>query len=148
MAEDTESIESADSAPVSDEKMFTQEELNRLVGNARAKERKKYADYDELHATIEALQAKVNSMEQQRETEKQREKWITEVSKDSGVPDDVLKLITADSQDDLKDKAQSISAHFKKDPLPAVPGDGKKPEGVQTDANRKLLHDLLGEDKS
>lgn len=145
MADETADVEVTESEKA--ERTFTQEEVDRLVGNARTKERKKYADYDDLRVTVEQLQSQLADMEKQRETERQREKWIADAAKDTGVPVDVLQLISADSADDLKAKAAAVSAHFKQAPLPVVSGDGKKPEKVPSDVKSDFARQLFGEDK-
>lgn len=74
------------------------------------------AERDEYKALAEALRA-----------EKERAAWASEVSEETGVPSDVLAMISAENRDELMEKAQSISGLFAKPEAPAVPvvlGDG------------------------
>lgn len=54
----------------------------------------------------------------------QRREWVAQVSKETGVPADVLNLFECTDADDLKAKAESVAPKFQAKTVPAVPGDG------------------------
>lgn len=77
------------------------------------------------------------------ELEKDRASWVASVSKETGVPSDVLANFSCETADDLKAKAEAIAGHFKRDALPVVPGDGSRPEDVKGSAMQDFVHQLL-----
>ena len=78
--------------------------------------------------------------------EKARAGWVASVAKETGVPADVLRQFSADSEDDLKAKAEAVAEHFKKDALPVVPGDGKQPKEAAADDKRSFVRQLMGKE--
>ena len=134
---------------------FTQDEVNRLLGRERAKYKgfsdlkKKAQAYEELKASQmseEERQAKTIAdlkaeNERYRAAESKR-RWVADVSKETGVPADVLGLFDAESAEDLKAKAELVSDRFKKETVPVVPGDGIKPE-ISGGGKRDFLRETL-----
>ena len=59
--------------------------------------------------------------------EKERASWVTEVSKSTGVPRDVLDGMAASSADELMERAESIKGYFERPAAPVVPTDGVQP---------------------
>ena len=70
MPEDTIQVEenATQGAPAEPERTFTQDQVNKLMGELRAKERAKYADYDE----VKAKAAKYDEAEEANKTELQK----------------------------------------------------------------------------
>lgn len=57
----------------------------------------------------------------------ERRKWAKEHSEAYGVPVEVLMAMSADSEDEMKEKAESVAGFFKKQSRQIVPGDGVQP---------------------
>lgn len=88
-------------------KLFTQEEVDKIVGQARLKERSKYSQYEEYKTAYDELQSikeqgktelqkateRAEAAEKERDAllgERQKNAWIAEVSEEYGVPRDLL----------------------------------------------------------
>ena len=67
MPEDTiQVVENATQGePAETERTFTQDQVNKIMGELRSKERAKYADYDELKALAEENRAKHTGAEEE-----------------------------------------------------------------------------------
>ena len=87
------------------EKTFTQEELNRIVAERVDREKKKYADYEDLKAQVTALEDKVktdsSALEKYAEVEARRdalEGTLTKLfdSKIASIPEEFHELIPND----------------------------------------------------
>ena len=118
------------------EKMFTQEEVNKIMGELRAKERAKYAGFDDYKAKAakfdEAQEASKSEMEKlldraskaEAELEEMRamnarRDLLDKVSKETGVPAELLK---GDTEEELAASAQQIAAYAKAKE-PGIPED-------------------------
>ena len=108
-----------------------------------AKQRKGAAD--ELAALKESQMSEQEKLQQQLadaiaradalQAEKDKKQWIDEVSTETGVPSDLLELISASDRDDLMSKAEKLSDKYSTKEQPTVPvvlGDGKHAEIKQT----------------
>lgn len=121
--------------------LLTQEQVNTLVGNARTKERAKYPNYDEYKAAFEELKELKDSQksdlekatsradELQKEldalkAEKERKSWREEVSKETGVPADV---IAGDTKEEMAAHAESLKKLIPDSTKPIVASDGFAP---------------------
>ncbi len=120
-------------------KTFTQEQLDAIVADRLARQKKQYADYDDLKAKaaeydkldssksdIQKLQDsnqklldKIAGMEKQAKIEKARNK----VSQDTGVPVD---LLTGEDEDSCKKQAEAIMKFAKGKEYPGVKGTPNK----------------------
>lgn len=110
---------------------------------ARAKENAKAAeDLKEATARLEEANAKVSAAE----AEKERARWVTQAAEATGVPADVLASFAAESAEDLMARAEAVSAHFKRDAMPVVPGDGATPEKRPVDDERAFVRALTGKE--
>lgn len=128
----------------------TQEDLDKIIGKRLAREREKYAGFEDLKAKAEKydaieegqktelqkLQERIEKAEKENAAFKQREQvstWAAEVSKETGVPANLLRGST-------KDELESHAAMLKEftgeqSTAPVVQSDGKKPKskaGVTT----------------
>jgi hypothetical protein len=128
----------------------TQEDLDKIIRKRLTKEREKYAGFEDLKAKAEKydaieegqktelqkLQERIEKAEKENAVFKQREQvntWAAEVSKETGVPANLLRGST-------KDELESHAAMLKEftgeqSTAPVVQSDGKKPKskaGVTT----------------
>lgn len=108
-----------------------------------AKQRKGAAD--ELAALKESQMSESKKLQKQLadataradalQAEKDRAEWVNEVSKSTGVPADVLSLISASDRDDLMSKAEGLKDRFSTSTnatVPVVLGDGKHADIKET----------------
>jgi len=117
-------------------KTFTQDEVNALIGERLKRDREKYADYDALKekaaqfdelqeankTELEKATERANKAESELESmraEKARRELLDKVSKETGVPADLLK---GDTEEELAESAKSIAA-FAKANEPGIPED-------------------------
>ena len=128
------------------ERTFTQEEMNAIIADRLTRERSKYADYDTLKTKAEqfdaaqeagktelqketdranALQAKLDAMNKATELRNIREK----VSKDTGVPTD---LLSGDTEEACSDQAKAILAFAKTGNYPKFKDGGETHPPVMT----------------
>lgn len=87
------------------EPIETQEELDKIVGARLAREREKYADYDQLKATAEEASEAIAERDELRGqlTESRRESIATA----AGIP---VELVVGDTEDDMRAHADRIKA--------------------------------------
>lgn len=119
MAEEVKDVTTPSEEP---ERTFTQSELNAILGDRLAQERKKYADYEELKGKAEKYDAaeEASKSELQKEQEKsaslqkqleafqkaENERKLKEkISQETGVPISVLR---GETEEELKAQAQEI----------------------------------------
>lgn len=115
-------------AAQSGERTFTQEEVNKLVGDARTKVRKQYegyekykaeaeahADYDEVVAARDRALADVESLN----ASIAHRDLVDRVSADTGVPS---ALLHGDDEETLRASAEAVSAYVKAQ-MPSYPQD-------------------------
>lgn len=144
--------------PENQEKTFTQEELNAIVADRLERERKKYADYDDLKKDAEAYRAKqeadktelqkaqdrIAELEREQGERKKKDEHAALVAKVMGeqkVDAKYASLLTAEDEDGLVAQAKLIGERFA-DP---VPNEGGKPVQVgDKDAEMKAFaHSLF-----
>lgn len=143
MPEDTaEANEQAQPNGGAAQRLFTQEEVNRLIGErvARAKAAPP-ADYEELKAKAARLGeleeaaksdlAKANERAEAAEAKaaryeaaESRRAWTAKAAEATGVPAEVLAAVEADSEESLMEKAESLKGYFAAPPAPVVGSDG------------------------
>ena len=120
----------------------SQEQLDAIIGKRLAREREKFADYDELK---EAAQRAARSNEELREQLKvldearQRREWVDKVASETGVPADVLRGSTLE---ELRDHAKALKALLPASPI--VKGQGEYPTNPATTPEQRLARDLFG----
>lgn len=130
------------SAEGSAEKLFTQEEVNRIVeGRVARVKAEPPADYDELKAKAARLDeleeaaksdldkaneraAAAEAKVAEYEAAESRRAWTAKAAEATGVPVDVLSAIEADSEESLMEKAESLKGYFTAPPAPVVGSDG------------------------
>lgn len=141
--------------PQEEPRTFTQDEVNRIVGRAKAK----YKDYDALKEKAEAFdrmqeegkselqrateraqraEAELSRIEEQREREQAAER----IAEDVGVPASVLMHVVAADEDQLRSIAEEMKAAFRPAPV-VVETDGiqagREPQPSATDWLRSTL---------
>lgn len=121
---------------------------NEMKQHSREWERKAKANKDaadELAALKEAQMSEQEKLQQQLadataradalQAEKDKKQWVIEVSTETGVPSDLLELISASDRDDLMSKAEKLADKYSTKEQPTVPvvlGDGKHAEIKRT----------------
>ena len=99
------------------------DELEQLKASQMSDMERVQRQYEEERERADRLQA-----------EKDRASWVASVSRETGVPADLLALVAADSEEDLAEKAAGIAERFPQakggEPrtVPVVLGDGRHAE--------------------
>lgn len=122
-----------------EERTFTQDELNAIVSDRLKRAESKYEDYEELKAKAEkldkieeenkselerateraqALEAELDGIKKANEVRDIRQK----VAEETGVP---VSLITGDTEEECKAQAEAINAYAKPTGYPAVKDGGE-----------------------
>nr|DAY94780.1 MAG TPA: Major head protein [Caudoviricetes sp.] len=125
----------------------TQEDLDRIIEARLGRERKKYADYDQLKEQankLENVQAKLTEAESKLGEYHKREQvtqWKTKVAADTGVPASVLRGSTLE---EITAHASSLQAILKDQPsAPIVRTQGDQPDS-HASAGQKFVRELFG----
>lgn len=145
---------------MTDDKTFTQAEMDSIIEGRLARERQKYADYDDLKEKAskydeyqaqnktelqkekeksDALQAKLSALEKKDTVRQVREK----TAKDTGVP---VELLTGEDEETCKKQAEAIMKFAKPKSYPGTKGNRKKTTEYNTtdDAMREFAHQIFG----
>lgn len=120
----------------------TQEELDKVIGARLARERDKYADYDDLKAAASKLaeaEARLSQIDAQAALDKIR----NDVAQEAGVPADLLRGST---KDELTAHASALAEALKARPsVPVIPTQGATPSVSDADsARRAFAQELFG----
>lgn len=132
----------------------TQADLDRIVGDRLARERAKFADYDDLKAQataaseyqskiteLEALNGELSTKVQGFESAAERAGIVADVSKATGVPAGALR---GDTREELEAHADVLKELYKAT-APVVPGQERSPQ-LQASADRQFVGKLFGQD--
>lgn len=142
----TEVTDTQAPAPSTDRHAFTpittQEELDKVIGARLARERDKYADYDDLKAAASKLadaEARLAQIDAQAAIDKIR----NDVAQEAGVPADLLRGST---KDELAAHASALAEALKARPsVPVIPTQGATPSVSDADsARRAFAQELFG----
>lgn len=120
----------------------TQEDLDKVIGARLARERDKYADYDDLKAAASKLadaEARLAQIDAQAALDKIR----NDVAKEAGVPADLLRGST---KDELTAHASALAEALQARPsVPVIPTQGATPSVSEADsARRAFAQELFG----
>lgn len=120
----------------------TQEDLDKVIGARLARERDKYADYDDLKAAASKLadaEARLAQIDAQAALEKIR----NDVAQEAGVPADLLR---GSNKDELTAHASALAEALKARPsVPVIPTQGATPSVSDADsARRAFAQELFG----
>ena len=147
MAEETQATEGTteQTAPAGPSgRTFTQEEVNRLVGDARQKVRKQYEGYVDGTQLTEATEraAKAESELQQLKAQAQRAADVGAAAQKAGIPLEVAQMLNGADADELLEQAQRL---LKLMPVhPTRTDDGGTSVTAKT-STAKQFADLLGQ---
>lgn len=148
MSEEATTTANAGDSPTQPEaqgQSFSQEDVDRIVNDRLARERKKFEGFDDIKAKAEkfdavaserdALAEKVRDFESQAE----RSRIASEVAKEAGVPAEALR---GNTREDLEAHAEVLKALIK--PAgPVIPGQEKSPQKVESDPMREFTRNLF-----
>lgn len=132
------------------QKLFTQEQVNSLVGGARTKEREKYPNYEEYKKAYEELndlkEAQKSDLEKATSRAEEAEQklaeyehkaevatWRSEVSKETGVP---AEAISGNTKEEMQSCAESLKKYFPDSSKPFISSDGNAPANLAGHATR------------
>ena len=120
----------------------SQEDLDKVIGARLAREREKFADYDDLKAAASKLaeaEARLSQIDAQAALDKIR----NDVAKEAGVPADLLRGST---KDELAAHASALAEALKARPsVPVIPTQGATPSVSDADsARRAFAQELFG----
>ena len=145
---------------MADDKTFTQAEMDSIIEGRLARERQKYADYEDLREKAskydeyqeqsktelqkekeksDALQAKLTALEKEGTVRQVREK----VAKDTSVP---AELLTGEDEETCKKRAEAILKFAKPKNYPGTKENHRKAANSQEkDASmREFAHQIFG----
>lgn len=144
---DTAATEATDNQAAAAERhaftpITTQEDLDKVIGARLARERDKYADYDDLKAAASKL-AEAEARLAQIDAQAALDKIRNDVAKEAGVPADLLRGST---KDELTTHASALAAALKAQPsVPVIPTQGATPSVSDADsARRAFAQELFG----
>jgi hypothetical protein len=129
-------------------KTFTQEEVDRIVGDRLARERKNYEGFDEFKAAAEKLPTLESERDEWKgkaekfEAEKERAKLVSDIAEKFEVP---AKALRGETEDDLKSHAAELQALLKPSG-PVIPGQEKHPSKVEASEELQAARKLFGTD--
>lgn len=138
----------------------SQEQFDGLVKDRLAREKAKYADYDDLKTAAEAFEEQKTALEQQIadavsraetaegkvqefETEKQISSWRDEVAKAAGVPADALRGSTKEEFEAHAEVLKPLVTAATAGPIVRTVGDSPNP---QTSEESEFVTSLFGGD--
>ena len=139
MSETVNQVET--NATSTEEKTFTQSELNNILGDRIKREREKYPDYEELKekaarldqieeaskSEIQKMTEKASKLEEELNQMKKAEsirEMRAKVSQATGIP---ANLLTAETEEECQAQADAIKAFAKPSGYPAVRDAGEVP---------------------
>ena len=135
-----EGQENEQNAEQNDGKLLSQADVDRIVKERLARERQKYADYDDLKAKAEAADSSKTDLEKlteqlqalQQENETNKVKALrSEIASTKGVP---AGLLTASTQEELEAQADAL-LKFAEDRTPKPdPKDSRPKEALRSGA--------------
>lgn len=118
----------------------TQEDLDKVIGARLARERDKYADYDDLKAAASKL-ADAEARLAQIDAKAALDKIRNDVAQEAGVPADLLRGST---KDELTAHASALAEALKARPsVPVIPTQGATPSVSEADSARRAFAQKL-----
>lgn len=146
MAEETQATEGTTdqtgAAAQSGERVFTQEDVNRLVGEARVKERKKYEGYvdgSQLSKATERADKAEQELAQLR-ADAQRRADVAAAAEKSGIPLEVAQMLNGADADELAEQAKRLLKLMPVHPTRTDDGGGR---AAAKTTNAKRFGDLI-----
>ena len=118
----------------------TQEDLDKVIGARLAREREKYADYDDLKAAASKL-ADAEARLAQIDAKAALDKIRDDVAKQAGVPADLLRGST---KDELTEHASALAEVLQARPsVPVIPTQGATPGVSDAESARRAFAQKL-----
>lgn len=118
----------------------TQEDLDKVIGARLAREREKYADYDDLKAAASKL-ADAEARLAQIDAKAALDKIRDDVAKQAGVPADLLRGST---KDELTAHASALAEALQARPsVPVIPTQGATPGVSDAESSRRAFAQKL-----
>lgn len=93
------------------EGMFTQADVDRIVGERIARERSKFADYDDLK-TAAAKTAEVQGQYEEllgKASTAEHELWRERAARKHGLDDELLEFLTGETAEELEARAKTLA---------------------------------------
>lgn len=125
----------------------TQEELDRVIQKRLDRERARFSDYDQLKdqaQKVEGLQGELDAANQKLAEHAEREQHaslVSDVSKETGVPGDVLRGSTRDELVEHAEALKALTAHSQR---VVIPNAGDAPE-KKTSPESDFVGNLFGQ---
>ena len=156
---DTATVPTQETNAEGQNRTFTQEELNAIVGKRLAEEKSKFADYEDLKAKASkfdemeeankselqkateranSLEAELKAMKSAEEVRLMREN----VAKETGIPSN---LLTGSTEEECKAQAEAIKAYAQPSGYPKVKDGGEisKPTGTAKEQFDSFMSQML-----
>ena len=92
---------------------FTQEDVNRIVGEAKRAERAKFADYDDLKKGAQTVEQQLQEIQRQNQTLARDALAAKVAAKHKISPEDADLFLTGADEDTLNAQAARLAAHLK-----------------------------------
>lgn len=127
--------------PGQQERTFTQEEVNRLVGDARKKVRSQYQGYDELKAQAEA-RADYDDVKAELEAlkaERARAEVVARVAAEAKLPQQVVSMLSGATEEELATQAAALRSAMPA--YPVVHDDGEPGKAAVTAEDIRNIRD-------
>ena len=121
---------------MADDKTFTQAEMDSIIEGRLARERQKYADYDDLKEKA----SKYDEYQEQNKTELQKEKEKSDALQAR------LSALEKKDEETCKKQAEAIMKFAKPKSYPGTKGNRKKTTEYNStdDAMREFAHQIFG----
>ena len=103
---------------------FTQEDMNKAVGQAKLRERAKYADYDKYKKAYTDIESLTSERDALLHSENVRN-WKNTIALETGVPAEVLE---GGTEEEISAHAARLKPYFEKTSSPVITSDGKRPQ--------------------
>ena len=150
MSEETTTTANAGDSPTPTEtpaSTFSQEDVDRIVNDRLARERKKYEGFDDLKAKAEQFETAASERDAlaqkvaEFEAKEQRAALAAEISEATGVPAAALR---GDTREELEAHAAQLKSLLPTT-APAIPGAAQKPSSpAPVDPARDTVRKLFG----
>ena len=150
MSEETTTTANAGDSPTPTEtpaSTFSQEDVDRIVNDRLARERKKYEGFDDLKAKAEQFETAASERDAlaqkvaEFEAKEQRATLAAEISEATGVPAAALR---GDTREELEAHAAQLKSLLPTT-APAIPGAAQKPSSpAPVDPARDTVRKLFG----
>lgn len=130
-------------AAAQSERTFTQEEVNRMVGDARQRERRKYEGYVDGKEASEAVEraSKAEAELEQLKAETERRQAISDVAESAGVPSEVVAMLNGADAEELTKQVKRLLKLLPAYPNRTDDGGGK---AVAKKSNADRFAEALG----